>query len=78
MIEIDQNVPAQDHVESSERLKIRKEIEAAIFDHGAHFRSDLLLLADSREMFDKQLNRQPALYLELAVASLPRAIQHSA
>ena len=78
LVEIDQDVPAQDHVEGSKRRKIRKKIEVVIFNHGANLRSDLPLLAELREIFDEQLNRQPALHFELAVQPLPRATQHGA
>ena len=78
LVEIDQHVAAEDHVEQAELGKVAEQVELAVFDHGAQLRRDLPQLADLGEMADQKLNRQPALHLELAVDPKPCLLQHLA
>ena len=66
LVEIDQHVAAEDHVESAEMGEILQQIELPMLHHGADIGIELPELADLREMLDQQLDRQAALHLELA------------
>src|SRR5882757_6854428 len=67
LIEINQNVSAEDHIEGPELGKIVQQIQLPVRDHRANIRVDLPELADLLEVFDEHLNRQTALNFELAV-----------
>src|SRR6266700_3585087 len=67
LVEIDQDVAAEDHVELAEMGKVLQQIELALLHHAADIGTDLPEFADLGEVLDQQLNRQSALHLELAV-----------
>src|ERR1700734_370116 len=66
LIEIDQDVAAEDHIEGAEMGKIVQQIQLPVLDHGTDIGIELPEFSDPREMLDQRLNRQPALDLELA------------
>src|SRR5690348_14879118 len=72
LVEIDQHVAAEDQIEDAEVGKVRQQVELAEFDHGADVRRDLPELTGLGKMLDQELDRQPALHLELAVEALDR------
>src|SRR5665213_956219 len=76
LIEIDQNVAAEDHVESSELGKIVQQIQLPMLNHRAEVRIDLPQLSRLFEVFDEHLNRQAALHLELAIYSRLGLLEH--
>jgi hypothetical protein len=67
LIEIDQNVSAEDHIEDPELGKIVQQIQLPVRNHRPNICIDLPELADLLEVFYQQLNRQTALNFELAV-----------
>src|SRR5262249_6094345 len=67
LVEIDQHVAAEHHVERAELREIVQQVERLVLHHRAQLGDDLPRLADLREILDQHLNRQPALDLELAV-----------
>ena len=66
LIEIDQDVAAKDYIETSEVAEVLQQIELTMLHHGAYIGVELPHLSDLGEMLDQQLNREPALNLELA------------
>ena len=72
LIEIDQDVAAEDDVECPELGKVVQQIELPVLHHGADVGVDLPELSRLLEIFDQQLDRQAALHLELAVDAGPR------
>ena len=66
LVEIDQDVAAEDHVECSEMGKILQQVQLPVLDHGANIGVDLPQLAGLGEVLEQQLDRQAALHLELA------------
>ena len=66
LVEIDQDVAAENHVERSEMRKVLQQIQLPVLDHGADIGIELPQLSDLREMLDQHLDRQAALDLELA------------
>src|ERR1700738_2975751 len=69
LIEIDQNVPAEDHVEDPELGKIVQQIWLPVLNHRANGGIDLPELCRLLEVFDEHLNREAALDLELTIYS---------
>jgi hypothetical protein len=67
LIEIDQDVAAEDHVEDPELGKIVQQIQLPVLNHGANVGIDLPEFSDLPEVFDKHLDREAALDLELTV-----------
>ena len=76
LVEIDQDVAAEDDVEGAELGEIVQQIQLPMLNHGAQLRADLPKLAVLLEIFDEQLNRKAALDLELAVDARFRFLEH--
>src|SRR6266545_870431 len=76
VIEIDQHVAAEHQVEHAELAEVLQQVERLELDHGADVGGDLPAFADLREILDQQLDRQPALHLELAVEAGLGLLQH--
>ena len=66
LIEIDQDVAAEDHVEGPEMGKILQQIQLPVLDHRADIGIKLPELSGLLEIFDEHLSLEPALDLELA------------
>src|SRR3546814_959608 len=67
LVEVDQHVAAEHHVELPEHRRIVEQIERLVGDHAADFLADAPLLAFLGEMLHQQSARQAALHLELRV-----------
>src|SRR3546814_2670966 len=67
LVEVDQHVAAEHHVELPEHRRIVEQIERLVGDHAADFLADAPLLAFLGEMLHQQSDRQAALHLELRV-----------
>src|SRR5680860_254726 len=71
-VEIDEHIPAEDHVEHPERLAIAEEIMRPELDLAADVGTDLPRVSDLVEIFDQERDRQAPLHLELTVEPLAR------
>src|SRR5450631_4385657 len=67
LVEIDQDVAAEDDVEDAKMGKILQQVQLPVLDHGADVGIDLPDLAYLLEVLDQHLDREAALDLELAV-----------
>src|SRR5690242_2200595 len=76
LVEIDQHVSAEDHVEASKMAEVLQQVELPMADHGANIGIELPHLADLGEILNEQLNRQAPLNLELAEESSPGLLQY--
>ena len=76
LVEIDQHVAAEHHIENSELGKIVQQIEVPVLDHGANLGVDLPELSGPPEVLDQHLDWQATLHLELAVDSGPGFFQN--
>src|SRR5215218_1498511 len=76
LIEVDQYVAAEDHVEHAELGEIVQQVELPVLNHGADVGIDLPELAVLPEVFDQHLNWQAALNLELTVDPRLRLLDH--
>ena len=72
VVEIDQHVPAKDHIERAERLAVVEEVLVAELDLAANLGAELSSVADFIEIFDQERYGQAPLYLELAVKPFTR------
>src|SRR5260221_562921 len=76
LIEIDQHVAAEHHIESAEMRKVVEQVERRELHHAADLRRDLPHLADLREILDQHQRRQAALHFELGVDAALGLLQH--
>src|SRR5262245_15015880 len=76
LIEVDQHVAAEHDIECAKRREIIEQVERPELHHRADLGRKLPAFADLREMLDQQLDRQPALHLELAVKTGFGLLQH--
>ena len=77
LVEIDQDVAAEHHVEGAEMGEILQQVELPVLDHGADIGIELPQLAGLGEMLDQHLDRQAALHLELAEDAGLGLFQHA-
>src|SRR6266566_4071090 len=76
LIEVDQNVPAENHIEDPELGKIVQQIQLPILNHGSYISVDLPELSGLLEVLDQHLDRKAALDFELAVYSSLGFFEH--
>src|SRR5207344_946115 len=67
VVEIDQHIPAKDHVERAERLTVVEEILVAKFDLAADVGAEFPGVSDFIEIFEKERDGQAPLHRELTV-----------
>jgi hypothetical protein len=72
IVEIDQHVAAEDHVEDPEPVATVEQVVHAEGDGAANLRADLPDIADLLEIFHQQRDRQPSLNFELAILPFAR------
>jgi hypothetical protein len=72
VVEIDQHIPAKDHVERAERLTIVEEILVAKFDLASDLGAEFPTAPDFIEIFHEERHWQAPLDLELAVKPFAR------
>src|SRR6516225_3854294 len=75
LVEIDEHVAAEHHVEYAELRKIADQVKHSKLYHRANVGSDLPIFVDLLEILEQQHDRQPALYFELAVNCGSRSAQ---
>src|SRR6266851_630068 len=75
LIEVDQNVAAENHIEDPELGKILQQIQLPMLNHGADIGVDLPEFSGLLEVFDEHLDREAALDLELTVDSRPGLLE---
>src|SRR5262249_2130441 len=67
LIEIDEHVTTEHHIEIAQCRKIIKQIKRAELDHAAQFGRELPVFADLIEELHQQLDWQSALHLKLTI-----------
>src|SRR5207249_11586692 len=76
LVEVDQHIAAEHDVEYAKRPEIIEQVERPELHRGADLGRKVPAVTDLREMFDQELDRQPALNLELAVDAGLGLLQH--